>query len=209
MPVLPTPTRSSRSRQAQALGYIEVTANLDTLDWEPYTVPEMMALVNKALNNPNPDLRGNVILMHDSGGDRSKTLVLLPQLIDTLRAKGYTFVPLSELGGFKRDEVMPRLPFTMSLYADRAVFLTISYLAAVPLLLFPGRHRAGRGAAVRAGGAGAVEAGARAGHADGRRRRATDGDGADPRLQRRKSDRHHRRAHSGQRLSQHGSAGDR
>ena len=36
---------------------------------------------------------------------------------------------VSELGGFKRDEVMPRLPFTVSLYADRAVFLTISYLA--------------------------------------------------------------------------------
>ena len=116
-------------KAAQALGYIEVTANLDTLDWENYTVPEMLALVNRGLVNQNPDLRGNVILMHDSGGDRSKTLLLLPQLIDSLRAKGYKFVPLSELGGFKRDEVMPPLPFTISLYADRAVFLTISYLA--------------------------------------------------------------------------------
>jgi len=116
-------------KAAQALGYIEVTANLDTLDWQNYTVPEMLALVNKGLVNQNLDLRGNVILMHDSGGDRSKTLLLLPQLIDSLRAKGYKFVPLSELGGFKRDEVMPPLPFTISLYADRAVFLTISYLA--------------------------------------------------------------------------------
>lgn len=115
-------------QQAQALGYIEVTANLDTLDWEQLSVDQMMNLVFKALYNPNPDLRGNVVLMHDSGGDRSKTLVLLPKLIDTLRAKGYTFVPLSELGGFKRDDVMPRLPFSISLYADRAVFLTISYV---------------------------------------------------------------------------------
>ena len=67
--------------------------------------------------------------MHDSGGDRSKTLVLLPKLIDALRAKGYSFVPLSELAGNKRDDVMPHLPLTMSLYADRAVFLTISYVA--------------------------------------------------------------------------------
>ncbi|HEX4026177.1 MAG TPA: glycosyltransferase [Rhizomicrobium sp.] len=115
--------------QAQELGYIEVTANLDTLDWEQLPVNQMMTLVFKALTNPNPDLRGNVVLMHDSGGDRSRTLVLLPRLIDALRAKGYTFVPLSELGGFKRDDVMPRLPFTISLYADRAVFLTISYVA--------------------------------------------------------------------------------
>jgi len=116
-------------KQAQALGYIEVTSNLDTLDWEPLTVPQMMEQVDRALNSPNPDLRGNVILMHDSGGDRSRTLLLLPQLIDSLRARGYQFVPLSELVGMKRDDVMPRLPFTMSLYADRAVFLTLGYVA--------------------------------------------------------------------------------
>src|SRR6185436_16146348 len=68
-------------------------------------------------------------LMHDSGGDRSKTLVLLPRLIDSLRAKGYQFVPLSQLVGKTRDDVMPRLPLSMSLYADRAVFLTLSYVA--------------------------------------------------------------------------------
>ena len=116
-------------KQAQALGYIEVTSNLDTLDWESLTVQQMMGNVYRALDNPNRDLRGNVILMHDSGGDRSKTLVLLPQLIDSLRAKGYQFVPLSELVGKTRDDVMPRLPLTISLYADRAVFLTISYVA--------------------------------------------------------------------------------
>jgi cellulose synthase/poly-beta-1,6-N-acetylglucosamine synthase-like glycosyltransferase/peptidoglycan/xylan/chitin deacetylase (PgdA/CDA1 family) len=116
-------------KQAQALGYIEVTANLDTLDWEPLTVDQMQAQVFGALHNRNPDLRGNVVLMHDSGGDRSKTLILLPRLIDALRAQGYSFVPLSQLAGFKRDDVMPRLPLTMSLYADKAVFLTLSYLA--------------------------------------------------------------------------------
>ncbi|HWU55938.1 MAG TPA: glycosyltransferase, partial [Rhizomicrobium sp.] len=116
-------------KQAQALGYIEVTSNLDTLDWQLATVPQMIAQVYKALDNPNPDLRGNVILMHDSGGDRSKTLILLPQLIDSLRAKGYQFVPLSQLVGKSRNEVMPRLPLDMSLYADRAVFLSLSYFA--------------------------------------------------------------------------------
>ena len=116
-------------KAAQALGYIEVTANLDTLDWEPLTVEQMMGQVDKALHATNPDLRGNIVLMHDSGGDRSKTLVLLPRLIDSLRAKGYEFVPLSQLVGKSRDDVMPRLPFTMSLYADRAVFLSLSYVA--------------------------------------------------------------------------------
>src|SRR3569832_2904884 len=92
-------------------------------------MPQMLAQVYKALNNPNPDLRGNVILMHDSGGDRSRTLMRLPQLIDSLRAKGYQFVPLSQLVGKTRNEVMPRLPLDMSLYADRAVYLTLNYIA--------------------------------------------------------------------------------
>ncbi len=116
-------------KEAQSLGYIEVTANLDTLDWEERSVEQMMDQVFKALNSPNPDLRGNVVLMHDSGGDRSRTLVLLPRLIDALRGQGYSFVPLSELAGKKRNDVMPRLPLTISLYADRAVFMTISYVA--------------------------------------------------------------------------------
>jgi cellulose synthase/poly-beta-1,6-N-acetylglucosamine synthase-like glycosyltransferase/peptidoglycan/xylan/chitin deacetylase (PgdA/CDA1 family) len=116
-------------KQAQALGYIEVTSNLDTLDWELPSVPQMIAQVYKALDNPNPDLRGNVILMHDSGGDRSKTLIMLPQLIDSLRARGYQLVPLSQLLGKSPNEVMPRLPLSMSLYADRAVFLSLSYFA--------------------------------------------------------------------------------
>jgi peptidoglycan-N-acetylglucosamine deacetylase len=66
--------------------------------------------------------------MHDSGGDRSQTVKLLPVLIDRLRAEGYSFVPVSELGGLTRDQVMPKLPWTVMLYADRVVFLTLSFI---------------------------------------------------------------------------------
>jgi len=114
---------------AQSLGYITVGTHVDTLDWMMPSVPQMMKDVIREVEDPSPYIRGNIILLHDSGGDRSQTVALLPVLIDSLRAKGYSFVPVSELGGFKRNDVMPRLPLDMSLYADRAVFLTISYLA--------------------------------------------------------------------------------
>jgi cellulose synthase/poly-beta-1,6-N-acetylglucosamine synthase-like glycosyltransferase/peptidoglycan/xylan/chitin deacetylase (PgdA/CDA1 family) len=114
---------------AQSLGYITVGTHVDTLDWMMPSVPQMMKDVIREVEDPSPYIRGNIILLHDSGGDRSQTIALLPTLIDTLRAKGYSFVPVSELGGFKRNDVMPRLPLDMSLYADRAVFLTINYLA--------------------------------------------------------------------------------
>ena len=47
--------------------------------------------------------------MHDGGGDRSVTVATLPLLITTLRAHGYEFVPVSELIGKTRDDVMPPL----------------------------------------------------------------------------------------------------
>src|SRR5438309_7385727 len=53
--------------------------------------------------------RGSVILLHDGGGDRSATLAVLPVLIEALRAHGYAIVPVSQLVGKTRDEVMPPL----------------------------------------------------------------------------------------------------
>jgi len=117
--------------EAQKLGYVTIGTHVDTLDWQMLPVPTMMKLVEKEVSDPNPDARGNIILMHDSGGDRSQTVKLLPILIDTLRAQGYSFVPVSELGGFTRDQIMPRQPLTVMLYANRVVFLTFSYLGQI------------------------------------------------------------------------------
>ena len=56
-----------------------------------------------------PWTRGSVILMHDGGGDRSATVAALPVLIQTLRSHGYQIVPVAELVGKTRAEVMPPL----------------------------------------------------------------------------------------------------
>ena len=117
--------------EAQKLGYITIGTHVDTLDWKMLPVPDMMKLVEKEVTDPNPDARGNIVLMHDSGGDRSQTVKLLPILIDRLRAQGYSFVPVSELGGFTRDQIMPPQPLTVMLYANRVVFLTFSYLGQI------------------------------------------------------------------------------
>jgi cellulose synthase/poly-beta-1,6-N-acetylglucosamine synthase-like glycosyltransferase len=54
-----------------------------------------------------PWMLGSIILMHDGGGDRSATVAALPKLIEALRARGYTIVPVSDLIGKTRAEVMP------------------------------------------------------------------------------------------------------
>ncbi len=51
----------------------------------------------------------NVILLHDSGGDRSRTVEALPNLIDQLRAHGYTLVTMGQLAGLTPDEARRQL----------------------------------------------------------------------------------------------------
>ncbi len=53
---------------------------------------------------------GNIILLHDGGGDRRETVRALPMIIDELRARGYEIVPLYQLLGKTKADVMPPLP---------------------------------------------------------------------------------------------------
>jgi peptidoglycan/xylan/chitin deacetylase (PgdA/CDA1 family) len=69
--------------------------DIDTLDW---TRPGVPRIVKNSMNHLKP---GAVILMHDGGVDRSQTIAALPQIIDKLRAQGYSFVTLEELAAAK------------------------------------------------------------------------------------------------------------
>ena len=48
-------------------------------------------------------------MLHDGGGDRSHTVEALPDIIDGLRAAGFELVPVSDLIGQTRAQVMPPL----------------------------------------------------------------------------------------------------
>lgn len=87
----------------EADGYVVVGSNAVPRDWEGLG-PE--AIVASTLDQLKPT-GGNVIVMHDGGGDRSATVAALPLLIDTLRARGYRFVSLASLLGVDRAALMP------------------------------------------------------------------------------------------------------
>ncbi len=42
---------------------------------------------------------GNMILLHDSGGDRSETVEAIPKIMEALRGRGFQFVTISDLLG--------------------------------------------------------------------------------------------------------------
>lgn len=51
-------------------------------------------MVNKVLNSAKP---GGMILMHDGGGDRKRTVQALPIIINSLKKQGYKFITVPEL----------------------------------------------------------------------------------------------------------------
>jgi peptidoglycan/xylan/chitin deacetylase (PgdA/CDA1 family) len=67
--------------------------DVDPTDW---AMPGSNAVYSRVVDATQP---GSIILMHDGGGDRSGTLAALPQIIDTLRGRGYRFATVSELLG--------------------------------------------------------------------------------------------------------------
>ncbi|MFP5276831.1 MAG: glycosyltransferase [Acidobacteriota bacterium] len=100
----------------QKAGLTIIGNKIDTDDWNEHprkTPQEITQAVLDQLQTMKvkPQFRGSIILMHDGGGDRSATVAALPLLIDTLRAKGYKFVPVSALMGKTTAQVMPPLTF--------------------------------------------------------------------------------------------------
>ncbi|MGC1130087.1 MAG: glycosyltransferase [Candidatus Acidiferrales bacterium] len=95
----------------QAMGYIIVGARVDPHDWGEVNggaPPPANVIVQRVVADTLAN-KGNVILMHDGGGNRSHTVAALPQVIDALRSKGYEFVSVADLLGQDRAQVMPPL----------------------------------------------------------------------------------------------------
>ncbi len=68
----------------------EVGWDVDTEDWRKPGADQ----IAKAIENAKP---GQVILMHDGGGDRTQTIEALRKALPELRKQGYRFVTIDEL----------------------------------------------------------------------------------------------------------------
>jgi peptidoglycan/xylan/chitin deacetylase (PgdA/CDA1 family)/spore germination protein YaaH/GT2 family glycosyltransferase len=107
---------------AQALGYLVVGLRIDTDDWQKPSPQTIIDRTLERLDHPG-DRPGQVVLLHDAGGDRSRTVAALPGLIDAIRARGYRLVTVGELAGMTPAQAMPvsdRDPLALAL--DRVGF---------------------------------------------------------------------------------------
>lgn len=84
-------------------GMVNVGMKIDPKDWKAKTSDEIVTAVAQYVSED----RGNIILLHDGGEDRSRTIEALPVIIQTLKDSGYTFTTVSELIGMDDPYVKP------------------------------------------------------------------------------------------------------
>ncbi|HEY4278645.1 MAG TPA: polysaccharide deacetylase family protein [Conexibacter sp.] len=78
---------------ARGLGFNTIEWDVDPRDW---ALPGTDAIYNTVVNTTH---NGSIVLMHDGGGNRTETIAALPRIIDTLRARGYSFETISQMTG--------------------------------------------------------------------------------------------------------------
>lgn len=83
-------------RRTRAQGMTSILWSVDPLDWRS---PGTGAIVSRVISQSGP---GAIILSHDGGGPRGQTLSALPQIVRSLKRKGYSFVTVDELLGYKQ-----------------------------------------------------------------------------------------------------------
>src|SRR5579871_6101397 len=98
---------------ARELNYLDIGESIDPLDWEPGTPADSIVarVIRRKEDMTAQDLSGNIILLHDAGGDsREATVKALPQIIHYFKGRGYTFTTVADLIGKKKDDLMPEVP---------------------------------------------------------------------------------------------------
>jgi cellulose synthase/poly-beta-1,6-N-acetylglucosamine synthase-like glycosyltransferase/peptidoglycan/xylan/chitin deacetylase (PgdA/CDA1 family) len=83
-------TTIEESRKA---GYLTVLSTQDSEDWRRPGTTQVIA------NSMPRGTAGQVLLMHDAGGDRSETVAALTKMIPVLKARGYKFATVSDAVG--------------------------------------------------------------------------------------------------------------
>jgi cellulose synthase/poly-beta-1,6-N-acetylglucosamine synthase-like glycosyltransferase/peptidoglycan/xylan/chitin deacetylase (PgdA/CDA1 family) len=132
-----TPDEIKAVKIAQQLGYVTVGLRVDPDDWMEPPADQIVKRIMDRMSDTNPETHGQVVLLHDAGGDRARTVAALPRIIDGLRAKGLDIVPVSELAGWTSDQVMPPVPpGDRSAIVNWYVFITASWLQATLHWLF-------------------------------------------------------------------------
>lgn len=98
-----SPEELAAVEEATGLGYLHVGMFIDPKDWA-LNSPD--AIATSVINQVHLNKNGNIILLHDSGDDRSATIAALPMIITELQNDGYTFTTIAGLLNISAEQIM-------------------------------------------------------------------------------------------------------
>jgi cellulose synthase/poly-beta-1,6-N-acetylglucosamine synthase-like glycosyltransferase len=121
----------SAIKQTRAAGYLTVLSTQDSEDWRRPGAAQVIA------NSIPRGTAGQILLMHDGGGDRSQTLAALQKLIPTLKARGFQFATVSDAVGLPQPvQSVGIVERGRGLAAIWAIRLSTGMLTAITWLLY-------------------------------------------------------------------------
>jgi cellulose synthase/poly-beta-1,6-N-acetylglucosamine synthase-like glycosyltransferase/peptidoglycan/xylan/chitin deacetylase (PgdA/CDA1 family) len=98
---------------ARKKNYLDIGESIDPTDWEPGVTADSIfeRTVRGKDEMTRQGLSGNIILLHDAGGDgREATVEALPRIIEYFEKRGFHFTTVADYLGKTRDEMMPPVP---------------------------------------------------------------------------------------------------
>ncbi len=98
-----TPDQAGIVAHASDLGYYTSGMQIDPNDWQRPGTAQIIQRVLDQVAQGN----GQVVLLHDAGGDRTQTINALPVIIQKLRTEGYSFTTASQLAGIPVSQANP------------------------------------------------------------------------------------------------------
>lgn len=128
------PVQISPIYTAKQEGYLTIGSSIDPRDWEEGVTAD--SIVSRAERQSG---LGNIILLHDAGGEREQTIAALPRIIEYYKMHGFKFVSLASLMDKKRDDIMPQAIGSFNEYiqsADATVFKAGYYFNRVVSAIF-------------------------------------------------------------------------
>lgn len=82
--------------------YYTVGSAVDPRDWEKNIKSD--EILKRVIEHQH---HGNIILLHDGGGNREETIKALPLIIKYFKDNGYTFTTVADIIGKTKNDVMP------------------------------------------------------------------------------------------------------
>ena len=115
---------------ARTKNYLDIGESIDPEDWNPGVSADtiLQRTIKRKDELTIAGLGGNIILLHDAGGDtRAQTVKALPKIIEYYKKRGYTFTTVADILHKRKADLMPEVPKGSGYYLLQANYLLAEF----------------------------------------------------------------------------------